>query len=337
MEPIVDKAVQQAQQFERRPESVEGLFSATMIGIKDTLPKSVVSGTNSDLSQPWENIYAKSNKEIAAGKEKASNPQEQARLEVFAEQLKDINEVSPADRKGILQGLKVNDQTMQKLEGSFADVKRMLSTAQFSSAIDKQKDAVQLADGLDQKALSVELNSVKDTIKASPKPEIRAQLLHDAESTKAVMGSPFTERVRLASMQLKSNSEYQARQTLDGALKLNLPQDVWSIPAMANLRDDAQKVRDGLFVKHNLVPLFDRFGGQIKAVTGREDIRMEDLQSAKLVSNDKDFAPFKKFLKDNYQQLTSDHPIYKFSYGITRSDLENYTKQQAAKTNDIAN
>ena len=335
MEPIADKPPTQIQQYDRRPESVDGLFSATMIGIKDLLPKSVASSTPADPSQSWDSIYSQTKQTLRSEQQSASSPVDQARLALFQNQLKTIDEANPAERTKILQGLKINDNSMQQLEGNLTDVKRMLGTAQFSSAIQKQKESVDIVDRLNQKGLSVELSSIRESISGSSRPEVRARLSHDLESTINVMGAPFTERVRLASLQLRSNQEYQAEKTLDSALKVNTPAEVWSIPTMAHLREDAQRTRDGLYVKHNLVPLFERFGTRFATASGREDCKLDEIKRAP--GNEREFVALKQFLTNNYDKLTKNHPFYKFSYGITRGDLENYSKQEASKVNDIVN
>jgi len=323
---------QPAAEMQRRPETVDALFTATMIGIKDTMPKNV-SSLVGDGGQNWSGSYEKVKdqleKQSTTGDTKAA-----AIAKVMMEQLDKLNSMPAAERSTYLRNLSSADQKLAGLNNNQDDVKANLMYSK-GEAISKQKDSVNLADGINVAALQYETSSVKDAIAHNSDSKVTPLLNEELNQTRAAMAAPFTERVRLAALQLKNGSEVQAEETLTQALKAPVPAEAWSLQSLKLLRDDVTAQRDELHAENNLLPLFNQTLAKLSVITGRQDITRSDFSAPCL--KDPQFGALSKFLSSNYDSLTKGHNMFQYNQGITRSDIEKFVNERNRRLNDFVN
>lgn len=318
--------------MQRRPETVDALFTATMIGIKDTMPKNV-SSLLSDGGQNWSGSYERV-KEQLDKQSTAGDTKTAANARVMMEQLEKLNNMPATERTAYLRSLSSADQKTDGLNSNQDDVKSKLMYSK-GEAINKQKDSVNLADSINGTGLQNEANSIRDAIAHNNDSKMTPVLNAELNEAKAVMAAPFMERVRLAALQLKNGSEVQAEETLTQALKAPVPAEAWSLQSLKNLRDDVTAQRDQLHAENNLLPLFNQSLAKLSIITGRQDITRSDFSAPCL--KDPQFGALTKFLSSHYDSLTKGHTMFQYNQGITRSDIENFVKERNKHLNDFVN
>lgn len=321
----------EAAQPEHRAESVNSLFTATMAGIRETAPHNISSLIkDAGSSQSWANTYEQTKSQLE--QQGSAHGAGGAQAKIMMEQLETLNKMPAAERSAYLQGLSSNDSKLAGISSGQDDVRNKVMYSA-DAAINKQKDVVGLADQFNGPALQAEADSIKNTIAHNPGADI-ASLSKELDSAHAEMAAPFTERARLAMLQLKDGREVQAEETLDAALKAPVPKEAWSLNSLSLLRQDAKETRDELHVENNLLSMFDETINKLNKITGRQDISKSDFSAPCL--RDPQFGALSKFLSKNYDSLTKQHAPSSVS-GITRADVEKYVHERTMKLNDFVN
>ncbi|HEY9786274.1 MAG TPA: hypothetical protein V6D17_12780 [Candidatus Obscuribacterales bacterium] len=204
-------------------------------------------------------------------------------------------------------------------------VRSMVKNNNVRGAEQQQLGVIKQSDQIPAKALLLGVRAVKDALNETDDEDVRARLKEKQTALQQTLALPFTERFRLAAMQLSQRKLEDAEKTLEEALKVKLPPHVLENESIRNLIGYALAERRHLETTRS-IPKFTR--ERFSSVAGSDGyMSQEELSSALAKSQ---FNELEKriiaFMIKEYDKLIDmkNDGFFRNAKGISKRDLEQY-------------
>lgn len=228
------------------------------------------------------------------------------------------------DRPATIDDVSTNSKALEDLCNSQRRVGELLMFGNRGSASERQLKSIAIADALRPEPMQRQIDSLKTAIASTSDVTMQKLLRDELTLTSAALAAPFTERARLAAIELKDGKPFLAEKTLDAALSMTVAPQAFSSPELVQLRRDAERKKLELHVENNLLPLFDASAQAFYKTNGRKDIRQSDLSADAL--QDPVHGAVNRYLHENYERIKG-----RFHFpgrGISRADVESFVRQR---------
>jgi len=333
-----DRPPTEHRQVVDRAPTLQDLFDSERRGIVPQFRSDVVSelGAHSNaFENAWKQNFSKLKDSLRLQQGGDLSADRRAQLEVMAQQLDDLNEMSAAERGPLFRAFRENSTHMVEARSASAGVQEAIRAGALGPAEANQKKVVLAVEQLNPKATCAVIASTEKVLSRETNPEVRAALQRNLDDARAILAAPFIEGSRLGAILLHENKPYQAERVLGTAMAASIavPPVAWQLQDNNELRQNVREKSAELHVQNNLSALFEQ---NLSRYGSAEDRHIDEAElKAAAGKGDAAFVALTKFLTDNYAYLTRHHWPIVSKQGISDADIKAYVQERAKQTNDI--
>lgn len=247
-------------------------------------------------------------------------------FDLFQTALKaEVASLKEGERKSFCADAHKAAAEIQALAGAREAVRQAVRANDYGQAEEQQRELVTRSDKIPLRQLELESRALKYALGNASSEEVRTRLREMQDAIQNALAVPFTERIRLAAIQLHQSKLGDAEKTLDGAFGIGMKPSSMENRSVQHLFQYADAERRYLETTRS-VPTFVQT--HFSAIAGRDRLLSKSELSSSLVQTS--FSPLEKrvinFMLANYDKLIDmkNDGFFANSKGISSGDLNEF-------------